>query len=818
MASSSAEVATAVPMEYDGHTYTRVWHQRQPDRPMTSGGAFDMSPQQIQQLAGRSSSIHVRLANQPSESATLLGGQTWPLQRLVEGLPFHRNLDGSDVSRELATATWSGKLASSMWNSGFRTEKDLPLSDGLLYSGKGNTNGINLQLGQSCSLGSQAAALEVWLGTPTPKRETRQAEPDPEARHQGGGYIIREVEVPKDEVQIREVMVDREVIREVEREVVKTDLVEVPVDREVAVEVIREVEKIVIKEVMVEVPVEVIKEVPKYIEKEIIKEIEVIKEVPIETIRIVEKPVTHIVEKVVIKEVEVIKEIEVEKEVFVYKDRPVEIIKEVMVDKIVEVLKEVPREIIKEVQVTKIEEKIVEVEVVKEVEKIVYQDRWLEPPRPVTHEQDAQTELIPELQQLNRCDMSTQTEGKGTQTDDRRDDRRDEPLAYFDERSRGDERRGDERREPSPRYALPETRVVEVERPVEVIREVIIEREVPRDVVREVRVEVPVERIVEKEVVKYVDRPVEVVKEVQVPVEVVVYQDREVERIVEKPVEVITYVDRVVEKPVEVERIVEKIVEVPRETVREVFKEVPVIKEVIVEKIVEREVPVEVVKTIVQEVPMAQGVSDRHLHDELRRLRDENAALRARPKSPVTATTTTAAGAGSSSSAAAAGTNELQLEIRRLRDELSMERSQRQQLQQSVSAGGASGVSMSDPGVSHDMVRDVIRSVASELVGQMPRQQQQQQQQQQAAAPPPRMGASAPARSSEYEEILYDDVLPALGERALAVSADARVRTAGGHKIIDRRTGQLKGDLYKGRFTGPQRAGGMYGRGRVAPE
>ena len=119
----------------------------------------------------------------------------------------------------------------------------------------------------------------------------------------------------------------------------------------------------------------------------------------------------------------------------------------------------------------------------------------------------------------------------------------------------------------------------------------------------------------------------------------------------------------------------------------------------------------------------------------------------------------------------------------------------------------------SDPGVSQEIVRDVIRSVASELVGQMPRQQQAAPQ----PPPQPQHGRTWPQQRtlSEFEEILYDDVLPAPGERALAVSTDQRVRTAGGHKIIDRRTGQMKGELYKGRFTGSQRVGG---RGRVAPE
>lgn len=59
-------------------------------------------------------------------------------------------------------------------------------------------------------------------------------------------------------------------------------------------------------------------------------------------------------------------------------------------------------------------------------------------------------------------------------------------------------------------------------------------------------VEKPVEII--KEVEKIVEKPVEVVKEVERPVEVI----KEVEKIVEKPVEVIKEVEKVVEKPVTV--------------------------------------------------------------------------------------------------------------------------------------------------------------------------------------------------------------------------------------------------------------------------
>jgi hypothetical protein len=220
-------------MEYDGHTYTRIWHQGQPDRGK-AGGSFTMDLPSIQELAQRSSSIHIRLAGQPEHSATLASGKTWPLQRLARGLPFHRTLEGQSVSKELAADTWVGSLAGAMWNTGVDSDPDVSLADGVLYEGKKNPGGLNLQAGKACGLaGAEAAAVEVWLGVPTSKpRESRRAEPEPDQRRTEGGYVIREVEVPKDEISIREVPVDREVIREVEREVVKTEIVEVPVERE----------------------------------------------------------------------------------------------------------------------------------------------------------------------------------------------------------------------------------------------------------------------------------------------------------------------------------------------------------------------------------------------------------------------------------------------------------------------------------------------------------------------------------------------------------------------------------------------------------
>lgn len=91
-------------------------------------------------------------------------------------------------------------------------------------------------------------------------------------------------------------------------------------------------------------------------------------------------------------------------------------------------------------------------------------------------------------------------------------------------------------KEPSVEIAIPEVRIETVER----------------------LVEVPVDRVI-KEVV-FVDKPFEVIKEIIV------------EKIVEVPVEVIKEVEKQVEVPVEVikEVTVERLVEVPVEVVREV--------------------------------------------------------------------------------------------------------------------------------------------------------------------------------------------------------------------------------------------------------
>lgn len=168
------------------------------------------------------------------------------------------------------------------------------------------------------------------------------------------------------------------------------------------------------------------------------------------------------------------------------------------------------------------------------------------------------------------------------------------------------------------RYGLLDSNL---EKPKEVIKEVIVEKkvEVPVETIKEVvkveyvEIEKPVEKIVEKEVVK------EVIKEV--PVEKIVEKEVVKEVIKEVPVEKVVVQEVIKEVPVE--KVVEKVVKVSDDTqinellakinqlenqppkVVEVIKEVPVDKVVLQEKIVEVikevEVPIEVVKEVIIE-------------------------------------------------------------------------------------------------------------------------------------------------------------------------------------------------------------------------
>ena len=123
---------------------------------------------------------------------------------------------------------------------------------------------------------------------------------------------------------------------------------------------------------------------------------------------------------------------------------------------------------------------------------------------------------------------------------------------------------------------------VEVEKIVEVIKEVPVEIINEVEKIVEVIKEVPSPPV---EVIKYIDR--EVIKEIPVEKIVNIYDNSEptiIEKIVEKPVEVIKEIEKIVEKPIEVIKEIEKIVE------KQIIVEVPV------EKIIEKEVIKEVEK------------------------------------------------------------------------------------------------------------------------------------------------------------------------------------------------------------------------------
>ena len=147
-----------------------------------------------------------------------------------------------------------------------------------------------------------------------------------------------------------------------------------------------------------------------------------------------------------------------------------------------------------------------------------------------------------------------------------------------------------------------------------------------------------------------------------------------------------------------------------------------------------------------------------------------------------------------------------------------------QQLQQQggggYGGGGGGGGGRGGDGVSQDMVRDVIRSVASELVGSMPRQMARtapagarHPAQAQARGDPAlsalgRGGVNAGASLDASEERLYDDVMRARDATTsrqsrhlnAALQQDRAHAARGGVKVVDRRTGQSKGEVLKGRF------------------
>jgi hypothetical protein len=153
---------------------------------------------------------------------------------------------------------------------------------------------------------------------------------------------------------------------------------------------------------------------------------------------------------------------------------------------------------------------------------------------------------------------------------------------------------------------------------------------------------------------------------------------------------------------------------------------------------------------------------------------------------------------------------ELEDEVRQLQEQLAR-----------LSGGGqytGGGYGGGGDGVSQNMVRDVIRSVASELVGSMPRQMARTapagaRHAAQARGDPAlpvlgRGGVNPGASLDASEERLYDDVMRARDATAsrqsrhlnAALQQDRAHAAQGGVRVVDRRTGQSKGEVLKGRF------------------
>jgi hypothetical protein len=134
-------------------------------------------------------------------------------------------------------------------------------------------------------------------------------------------------------------------------------------------------------------------------------------------------------------------------------------------------------------------------------------------------------------------------------------------------------------------------------------------------------------KYVEKEVVKYIDRPVEIIKEIEVIKEVEVV--KEIIKEVPTPpteIKIVEYVDREVVKEVPVEKIVEKIVNIYDNSeidnllkkIEELENRKPEIIEVV------KEVPVEVIKEIVIEKNIQDDSKQKKLEQTLQSLKSEN--------------------------------------------------------------------------------------------------------------------------------------------------------------------------------------------------
>ncbi len=72
-----------------------------------------MSMADVQALAARASSIHIRLGAE-DQNVTLKEGVRWPLEQLALGRTFDRRLDGYAVTEATVAAPWVGSAAPAM--------------------------------------------------------------------------------------------------------------------------------------------------------------------------------------------------------------------------------------------------------------------------------------------------------------------------------------------------------------------------------------------------------------------------------------------------------------------------------------------------------------------------------------------------------------------------------------------------------------------------------------------------------------------------------------------------------------------------------
>ena len=94
-------------MELDGRQYERIWQHD------GRTGGLQMSMADVQALAARASSIHIRLGAE-DQNVTLKEGVRWPLEQLALGRTFDRRLDGYAVTEATVAATWVGSAAPAM--------------------------------------------------------------------------------------------------------------------------------------------------------------------------------------------------------------------------------------------------------------------------------------------------------------------------------------------------------------------------------------------------------------------------------------------------------------------------------------------------------------------------------------------------------------------------------------------------------------------------------------------------------------------------------------------------------------------------------